>query len=65
MTLASDGKAQFVFASCRVIDGDGKEIEYIMVDESSKKKIKGMNPVGACFMYTRKAYEEVGSTIRS
>lgn len=59
-TLASDGKAQFVFASCRVIDGDGKEIEYIMVDESSKKKIKGMNPVGACFMYTRKAYEEVG-----
>ena len=26
LTLASDGKAQFVFASCRVIDGDGKEL---------------------------------------
>lgn len=58
--LQENNDAQFVFASCRIIDGDGKEIEYIMVDESSKKKIKGMNPVGACFMYTRKAYEQVG-----
>lgn len=58
--LSTDNDAQFVFASCRIIDGAGKEIEYIMVDESSKKKIMGMNPVGACFMYTRKAYETVG-----
>lgn len=58
--LVSDEKAQFVFASCRIIDGTGKEIEYIMVNESSKKRIMGMNSVGACFMYTRKAYEEVG-----
>lgn len=58
--LKSNTGAQFVFASCRIIDENGKEIEYIMVDESSKKKIVGMNPVGACFMYTRKAYEEVG-----
>ena len=58
--LALNDKAEFVFASCRVIDGAGKEIEYIMVNESSKKRIKGMNPVGACFMYTRKAYEAVG-----
>lgn len=52
--------AQFVFASCRIIDGDDKEVEYIMVSESSKKKLVGMNPVGACFLYTRKAYETVG-----
>lgn len=58
--LTENSDAQFVFASCRIIDGDGKEIEYIMVNESSKKKIMGMNPVGACFMYTRKAYEKVG-----
>lgn len=58
--LSSNDKAQFVFASCRIIDREGKEIEYIMVNELSKKKIKGMNPVGACFMYTRKAYETVG-----
>ena len=58
--LKADAGAQFVFASCRIIDGDGKEVEYIMVDESSQKRIVGMNPVGACFMYTRKAYEEIG-----
>lgn len=52
--------AQFVFASCRIIDGDDKEVEYIMVSESSKKRLVGMNPVGACFLYTRKAYETVG-----
>lgn len=52
--------AEFVFASCRIIDGEGKEIEYIMVNESSKKKIVGMNTVGACFLYTRRAYEAVG-----
>lgn len=53
-------KAQFVFASCRIIDAQGKEIEYIMVNGSSKKKLVGMNSVGACFMYTRKAYEQTG-----
>lgn len=58
--LVSDSKEHFVFASCRVIDDEGKEIEYIMVNELSKKRIKGMNPVGACFMYTREAYETVG-----
>lgn len=59
-TIKENTGAQFVFASCRIIDEDGKEIEYIMVNESSKKKIVGMNSVGACFMYTRKAYEEIG-----
>lgn len=58
--LKSNQNAQFVFASCRVIDEEGKEIEYIMVSENSKKTIVGSNPVGACFMYTRKAYETVG-----
>lgn len=59
-TLKSDLNAQFVFASCRIIDGEGKEVEYIMVDEKKKKQIIGSNVVGACFMYTRKAYKEVG-----
>lgn len=53
-------RAQFVFASCRIIDSQGKEIEYIMVNDLSKKKLVGMNSVGACFMYTRKAYEQTG-----
>ncbi|MDO4168369.1 MAG: glycosyltransferase family 2 protein [Lachnospiraceae bacterium] len=59
--LQKDLKAQFVFASCRIIDGNGKAIEYIMVNEWSKKRIVGENPVGACFMYTREVYEKIGN----
>lgn len=58
--LKNDIDAQFVFASCRVINSEGAPIEYIMVDNKRKKQIVGHNVVGACFMYTRKAYEEVG-----
>lgn len=58
--LKNDIDAQFVFASCRVINSKGNPIEYIMVDNKRKKQIIGHNVVGACFMYTRKAYEEVG-----
>lgn len=58
--LKNNQNAQFVFASCRVINSEGEEIEYIMVDDKRKKQIVGHNVVGACFMYTRKAYEEVG-----
>lgn len=52
--------AQFAFASCRIINGEGEEVEYIMVDQSSPRNIVGMDTVGACFLYTRKAYETVG-----
>ena len=58
--LKTSENAQFVFASCRIIDEEGKEIEYIMVNEESKKRIVGLDSVGACFMYTRKVYEEIG-----
>lgn len=58
--LKNNQNAQFVFASCRVINSEGEAIEYIMVDDKRKKQIVGRNVVGACFMYTRKAYEEVG-----
>lgn len=50
----------FVFASCDVINGDGKIVECIMVDNLATKRIVGDNPVGACFLYTRKVYETVG-----
>lgn len=58
--LKNNQNAHFVFASCRVINGEGVEIEYIMVDDKRKKQIVGHNVVGACFMYTRKAYEDIG-----
>ena len=60
ITVLKEEKTDFVFASCRIIDDNGKEIEYIMVDDSSRKRIVGENSVGACFMYTRKIYNEVG-----
>lgn len=58
--LRSAPSAQFVFASCRIIDGEGKPVEQISVSQASKVYIIGSNSVGACFMYTRKAYEAVG-----
>ena len=60
IALKTSPDAQFAFASCRIIDGEGREVEYIMVDQGSKKQIVGSDSVGACFMYTRKAYEAVG-----
>ena len=50
----------FVFASCRVINESGKEIEYISVTPDSPRWIVGSNSVGACFLYTRRVYEAVG-----
>lgn len=58
--LESEEEVQFVYASCRIIDDNGKEIEYIMVNDNGKNSIVGGNPVGACFLYTRKVYETVG-----
>ena len=45
--LKNEPAAQFVFASCRIIDGTGKEVEYIMVNQNSKKRIVGADSVGA------------------
>lgn len=53
-------KKEFVFASCDVIDGEGKIVECIMVNDHAIKNIVGSNPVGACFLYTRHVYESVG-----
>ena len=50
----------FCFASCDVINGDGQIVECIMVSDRSLKMMAGSNPVGACFLYSRRAYEAVG-----
>ncbi len=57
--LVQQGK-EFAFASCDVINGDGDIVECIMVNDNAKKSIVGINPVGACFLYSRKVYETVG-----
>lgn len=53
-------KKEFAFASCDIIDGNGNVVECIMVSDTAKKSIVGTNPVGACFLYSRKVYETVG-----
>ena len=58
--LEKHKNVHFVFASCRIINEYGDETEYIMVDKESPKRLVGENAVGACFMYTREAYESVG-----
>ena len=60
-TLESDSRLGFVFASCDVIDKDGKKIdEWIMPENMELRKIVGTNIVGACFMYRRRVYALVG-----
>lgn len=58
-TLKSE-KTDFVFATCDVIDADGKVVEIIKAPKEYKKSIIASNCVGACFMYTRKVYETIG-----
>lgn len=43
-----------------MINGDGDIVECITVSDAAKKSIVGTNPVGACFLYSRKVYETVG-----
>lgn len=54
--------ADFVFASCDLIDENGNVFETYLVPNASecKSRILGGNIVGACFMYTRKVYMQVG-----
>ena len=58
--LQENPTAHLAFASCRIIDENDNPIEYISVNENSKKRIVGIDSVGACFLYTRKAYETIG-----
>lgn len=50
----------FAFASCDIINAKGEIVEVITVNDHSPKMLVGSNPVGACFMYSRKAYEVTG-----
>lgn len=58
--LKAHPTAQFTFASFRVIDANDSEIEFRLVNKEFRKRMVGYNCIGACFLYTRKAYQEVG-----
>lgn len=58
--LKANPEAQFAYASCDITDEEDNVIEYMMLYPGIEKKAVGWNPVGACFLYTRKVYETVG-----
>lgn len=60
ISALKDNCADFVFASCNVIDEFGQITDTYGVDRNSVIQLIGYNPVGACFMYTRKAYLKTG-----
>lgn len=50
----------FVFASYDVINANGTIIRCTWANDLFRKMIVGCNPVGACFLYSRKVYETIG-----
>lgn len=58
--LSENPEADLVFAPYQVIDENGAEIQVIRTGISHPREILSGNAVGACFMYTRHAYETVG-----
>lgn len=58
--VLQSGQADFVFATCEVINENGEVIEIIKAPKDYKEAIIGGNFVGACFLYTRKVYETIG-----
>ena len=53
-------KADFVFATCDVINENDEIVEIIKAPKDFKDAIIGGDFVGACFLYTRNVYETVG-----
>ena len=52
--------ADFVYCSMDIIDENDALIETYIARQVNVKRLVGFNTVGACFLYTRKAYETVG-----
>ena len=59
-TVLKDNQADLVYASYQVMDENGVYGESIKADPRAKDHIVGSNVVGACFLFTRNAYEKVG-----
>lgn len=53
--------ADLVYASYEIIDDKGNLLGDILADGKAKEHILGSNVIGACFLYTRKAYEMTGA----
>lgn len=55
-----ENKVELVYASYDIIDENDKIIGETIAPEDLKRAILAWNCVGACFLYTRKVYEEIG-----
>lgn len=53
-------KVDLVYASYNIIDEKGNVIKYLLSDKKWKQHIIGSNVVGACFMYSKKVYYDIG-----
>lgn len=60
LTALKVNDVDLVYASYQIINEKSEKQHIIYADSKSKEHILGSNVVGACFMYTRKAYELVG-----
>lgn len=58
--LGSNASVDLVYASYQIIDEHGAPKQVFAADPNGQDHILGSNVVGACFMYTRKVYEQVG-----
>lgn len=55
-----ENKVELVYASYDIIDENDERIGETIAPEDSKRAILAWNCVGACFLYTRRVYEEIG-----
>lgn len=58
--LESNPDVDLVYASYQIIDENGAAKQVFGADPNGQDHILGSNVVGACFLYTRKVYEQVG-----
>lgn len=58
--LESNPAVELVYASYQIIDENGVSMQVFGADLNGRDHILGSNVVGACFLYTRKVYEQVG-----
>ena len=59
-SVLKEKQADLVYASCQIMDENGTYGEFVQADPKTIDHIVGSDVVGACFLYTRSAYEEVG-----
>lgn len=53
-------KVDLVYAGSEIVDEQGQHVSYFSAAPDTKRAIFSWNCIGACFLYTRRVYQEVG-----